>query len=592
MGNNLEKDKKNTTNDKGGNSQKQLAHIPTREKDKANPNEQNTPKQQGTPYNERGVHVVSGAALERQFSVSDVEDSLLSPEALTWAKDQFDQLSQALKHSENNIEENDSVPLEIAPEDIEFGEFIGEGVYSQVFKGSCYGTQVAIKKFKNQGFDPDVLKEVRKEVRIMRSIRHPNLLLFLGACTIPGQLMIVTELMDKSFHDLDESVDLLLKLKMAKEAAKGISWLHSLTPAIIHRDLKPENILIDSTYTVVKVADFGLSLVKDHSSTEREEMKKIRGSPAFMSPEALQGEELTIKTDVYSFGMILWELITGKSPYENLEIECFEQLIEEICDKGTREIIPASCPLPVKQLITASWQDNPSNRPNFLQIIHQFDQCILEVAIEDKYARKFWKQYFSPNHSLKTEVPWASFLQVLANHLKINPNEKILQGLKMLLVKHNNCVTIEGFGNILKWFGPLQKDDSGNNFLSNMQTLFTKKWFHGDISVTEAQTRLTESEPGTFLIRFSSNPGSYALSKVIQNSGKEKSIVHIRITHRPDGKYCFAVDDKVFEFNSLVELVELPQLGLGNACSGSRYWATFRVRQLHSGYIDKINTDK
>jgi len=236
----------------------------------------------------------------------------------------------------------------------------------------------------------------------MKSIRHPNLLLFLGACTIPGQLMIVTELMDKSFHDLnDPEVDLLTKLKMAKEAAKGISWLHSLTPAIIHRDLKPENILVDQSNVAVKVADFGLSLVKDHSSTEMEEMKKIRGSPAFMSPEALLGTELTPKTDVYSFAMILWELISGKSPYENLEIESFEQLIEEICDKGTRETIPTTCPSSLKQLITAGWQLDPNSRPNFLQIIHQLDQCILEVAIEDKDARKMWKQNFSPNHSLK-----------------------------------------------------------------------------------------------------------------------------------------------------------------------------------------------
>jgi serine/threonine protein kinase len=74
-------------------------------------------------------------------------------------------------------------------------------------------------------------------------------------------------------------------MKMAKEAAKGISWLHSNNPAIIHRDLKPENILIDGSGRTVKVADFGLSLVKDHSKQEREEMRKIRGSPAFMSPE-------------------------------------------------------------------------------------------------------------------------------------------------------------------------------------------------------------------------------------------------------------------------------------------------------------------
>jgi serine/threonine protein kinase len=133
------------------------------------------------------------------------------------------------------------------------------------FQGYCYGTQVAVKKFKNQGFDPEVLKEVRKEVRIMkyvilgssltiRSLHHPNLLLFLGACTKPGHLMIVTELMEKSFHEISQSkVDLSDKLKMAKEAAKGMSWLHSLSPAIIHRDLKVREQLIHLKLTSPKI---------------------------------------------------------------------------------------------------------------------------------------------------------------------------------------------------------------------------------------------------------------------------------------------------------------------------------------------------
>lgn len=84
----------------------------------------------------------------------EAEGMLLEPEALTWASEQFAALKKHLQAEENPPEPlQESVPLEIAPEDIEFGEFIGEGVYSEVYKGSCYGTPVAIKKFKNQGFD-------------------------------------------------------------------------------------------------------------------------------------------------------------------------------------------------------------------------------------------------------------------------------------------------------------------------------------------------------------------------------------------------------------------------------------------------------
>lgn len=496
------------------------------------------------------------------------------------------------KATVNEAEAAEMIPLELAPNDIKIAEFIGEGVYSEVYKGYCNGTQVAVKKFKNQGLDAEVLKGVRKEVRIMKSIRHPNLLLFLGACTIPGHLMILTEILDKSFHDLNKTkVDLLTKIKMAKSAAKGISWLHSLNPVIIHRDLKPENILVGQNNQVVKVADFGLSLVKDQSKQEAEEMKKIRGSPAFMSPEALLGKELTPKTDVYSFGMILWELLTGGSPYESLQIESFEELIDEICTKGTRERIPKDCPVALRNLILACWKSEPSARPPFLSIIQQLDDAIGEVAISDKEGKEMWKRNFLQNGETITEVPWTSFLQAISMRLHMSPNLKIFQGLRVLLVKEGSgeVVSMEEFGNVLKWFGPMDAQSADNNFLARMQNIFTKRWFHGDISVGTAETRLAENEPGTFLIRFSSNPGSYALSKIIENQKKERVIVHIRIPHEPGKNYSFVLDDTVYEFDSLDDLVKEKVLGLTTACPGSHYYAQFRIKQIVSGYVNTVN---
>lgn len=117
-----------------------------------------------------------------------------------------------------------------------------------------------------------------------------------------------------------------------------------------------------------------------------------------------------------------------------------------------------------------------------------------------------------------------------------------------------------------------------------MQNLFTKRWFHGDIDLQTAQTRLAGTEPGMFLIRFSSNPGSYALSKIIEQNN-EQTIVHVRISHHPSSKYSFTLDDKTYEFDSLDELVKSPVLHLGNPCPGSKYYAQFRIKQVHSGYI-------
>jgi len=482
---------------------------------------------------------------------------------------------------------NDNIPVEIPSEDIETSDFLGEGVYSEVYKGYVYGTQVAVKKFKNQGLDPAVLREIRKEVGIMRSLRHPNLLLFLGACTEkPGHLMIVTELMESSFHEMN-SADLMTKLKNARLAARGMSWLHSRTPVIIHRDLKPENILVDGTGGV-KVADFGLSLVKDHSKQEAEEMRKIRGSPAFMSPEALLGQELTPKTDVYSFGMILWELVSMKSPYDDLHIESFEQLIDVICVKKIREKIPSNLPTTLKLLIESCWQPDPAQRPTFLNIIVLLETAILEAGIEDKEARVWWQKCFSQNNTLRTDVPFETFLMHLSNHLKVQSNLKIFQGLRSMLVKNDrDIVHMEDFGNLLKWFGPLEESDK--NFLATMQNLFNKRWFHGDISQESAENTLAGSEPGTYLIRFSSTPGNFALSKVVENQSKERMVLHIRIPHTVGKGYSLTLDGTTHQFPSLEDLVKTPILQLGSAAPGSKYYAQLRLKQIVTGYVNTVN---
>jgi len=481
--------------------------------------------------------------------------------------------------------------LELEETDIQLGKFLGEGVYSEVYQGSVYGTQVAVKKFKNQSTDPQYLAGIRKEVKIMKSIRHPNLLLFLGACTKPGSLMIVTELLDKSFHDIHSTYTLFQKLKMAKDAAKGISWLHSLQPIIIHRDLKPENILVDASGKITKVADFGLALVKDQSKQSREEMKKIRGSPAFMSPEALLGKELTPRTDVYSFGMILWELLTGQSPYESLEVENFEELIEEICVKNTREKIPSDCPSTLKKLISSCWKPNPEERPDFLHIISSLDDCLVEVAIKDEEAKQFWRKSFSDigGESLKLEVKWDVFLKALSKYLKVSSSVKIWNAVQQLLNLHDeqDLVQIQNFGNLLKWFGPLGTPGSEDTFLLRVQDICSNRWFFGDISQKLAEEQLSLHAPGCFLIRFSSQPGNYTLSKLISRDGK-KLVVHIRILHENDN-YHFNLDGKEHQFSNLDDLVKDTQLDLKTPCPGSKYYASFRVKHnMGGGYINQM----
>lgn len=123
-----------------------------------------------------------------------------------------------------NIAEGD-IKWELEPDSIKVGKRLGSGAFGEVFKGKLFGKEVAVKKLLNQNLDPEALAAFKKEVAIMSKLRHPNVLLFMGACTVPGNLMIVTELMEKgSAYDLlhDKSVQLSFKrrMKMAKQAGK------------------------------------------------------------------------------------------------------------------------------------------------------------------------------------------------------------------------------------------------------------------------------------------------------------------------------------------------------------------------------------
>ncbi|XAR63955.1 Non-specific serine/threonine protein kinase [Bertholletia excelsa] len=165
-----------------------------------------------------------------------------------------------------NITFDDVADCEILWEDITLGERIGLGSYGEVYHGEWHGTEVAVKKFLDQDITGESLDEFRSEVRIMKRLRHPNVVLFMGAVTRAPNLSIVTEFLPRGslyrlIHRPNNQLDERRRLRMALDAARGLNYLHNCTPVIVHRDLKSPNILVDKNW-VVKVCDFGLSRMK------------------------------------------------------------------------------------------------------------------------------------------------------------------------------------------------------------------------------------------------------------------------------------------------------------------------------------------
>ncbi|KAE8674781.1 ACT-like protein tyrosine kinase family protein isoform 2 [Hibiscus syriacus] len=234
--------------------------------------------------------------------------------------------------------------------------------YGDLYKGTFCGQDVAIKVLRTEHQNENLRKEFTQEVNIMRKIRHNNVVQFIGACTSPPSLCIVTEFMSGgSIYDLlhkqKSGFKLPFLLKVAIEVSKGMSYLHQ--SSIMHRDLKAANLLMDAN-GVVKVADFGVARVAQPGVMTAE-----TGTYRWMAPEVIEHKPYDHKADVFSFGVVLWELLTGKLPYENLTPL---QAAVGVVQKGLRPVIPKHTHPKFVELLERCWQQDPSLRPEFSEI--------------------------------------------------------------------------------------------------------------------------------------------------------------------------------------------------------------------------------
>ncbi|XP_027350210.1 serine/threonine-protein kinase CTR1-like isoform X2 [Abrus precatorius] len=259
--------------------------------------------------------------------------------------------------------------LDIPWTDLVLKEKIGSGSFGTVHHAEWNGSEVAVKILMEQDFKTESFKEFLREVVIMKGLRHPNIVLFMGAVIKPPNLSIVTEYLSRgSLYRLlhkpgaREMLDERRRLSMAYDVAKGMNYLHKRNPPIVHRDLKSPNLLVDKKYTV-KVGDFGLSRLKANTFLSS---KSAAGTPEWMAPEVLRNEPSNEKSDVYSFGVILWELATLQQPWSNLNPA---QVVAAVGFKGKRLEIPRDLNPQLASIIEACWANEPWKRPSFSSIM-------------------------------------------------------------------------------------------------------------------------------------------------------------------------------------------------------------------------------
>ncbi|EFH40244.1 kinase family protein [Arabidopsis lyrata subsp. lyrata] len=368
--------------------------------------------------------------------------------------------------------DSDCLDYEILWEDLTIGEQIGQGSCGTVYHGLWFGSDVAVKVFSKQEYSEEIITSFRQEVSLMKRLRHPNVLLFMGAVTSPQRLCIVTEFLPRfglislanstrpfllfkirgqnsdSPLNLSNNIcsgslfrllqrntsklDWRRRIHMASDIvsithtrifqlsalflfllasvlhiilfpsliqplylfynmlhifltyvfpqARGMNYLHHCTPPIIHRDLKSSNLLVDRNWTV-KVADFGLSRIKHETYLTT---KTGRGTPQWMAPEVLRNEAADEKSDIYSFGVILWELVTEKIPWENLNPM---QVIGAVGFMNQRLEVPKNVDPQWISLMESCWHSEPQHRPSFQEIMEKLRELQRKYTIQFQAAR-------------------------------------------------------------------------------------------------------------------------------------------------------------------------------------------------------------
>jgi len=263
-----------------------------------------------------------------------------------------------------------------------------------VYKADYNGVEVAVKQlvFDEKAVDIDNntftehFAEFRREVWLMSNLGHPNIIELVGICTHP-LCMVLEFATDGNLYDWTRkrgppaSASLLKEREsFALDISQGCLFLHQLNPPVIHRDLKSPNILLsfdkEKSRLVCKIADFGLSrgLVWN---TDLE--GKVVDNPIWLAPEILRHHRYTEKVDIYAFGVIMWELMSGADFFGET---AFMSAIEDKIKKGERPIIPPHTPPYYRKLIEICWDDDQNARPSFAQTT----ESILSKTTSDAQA--------------------------------------------------------------------------------------------------------------------------------------------------------------------------------------------------------------
>ncbi|KAL6874071.1 hypothetical protein ACP4OV_014153 [Aristida adscensionis] len=280
------------------------------------------------------------------------------------------------------------------------GNKFASGANSRIYRGIYKQRAVAVKMVRIPERDEArraVLEaEFNSEVAFLSRLYHPNIVQFIAACKKPPVYCIITEYMSQGtlrmYLNKKDPYSLSPEtiLKLALDISRGMEYLHA--QGVIHRDLKSQNLLLNDEMRV-KVADFGTSCLETRCQADAKGGGN-KGTYRWMAPEMTKEKPYTRKVDVYSFGIVLWELTTCLLPFQGMTPV---QAAYAASEKNLRPPLSSSCPPVLNNLIKRCWAANPARRPEFsyiVSVLEKYDHCVKEgMPIMVHQELRLWRSF-------------------------------------------------------------------------------------------------------------------------------------------------------------------------------------------------------
>jgi TPR repeat protein len=269
-------------------------------------------------------------------------------------------------------------------DDIKDKTFLAQGGFGKVYKAKWHDISVVIKELQTKEFDALALGDLERECQLLATMRCPHIVSLYAMIGAPNYGLVMEYMEEgslrRSLLDKNKAIDENLRLRWAEQIAKGLNFLHK--QGVLHRDIKSDNVLLSQNNA--KLADFGLSKLAGKGASQ---LKGVAGTYAWMAPELMNNQPYNEKCDIYSLGVLLWELATRQEPYAYIEDK---KLIPTLVANGLPLVIPPDVSDVLRQLIKACCHKDPDKRPSAAEVVQQLQGLsLLENAKDDAIAEPF-----------------------------------------------------------------------------------------------------------------------------------------------------------------------------------------------------------